>query len=254
MAARVDGGNDRVSVNWAAWEHSEIYSMLHTTVDLPDIGDGVHAWCEQGQSMEKVLTSLTPALNRIISDGWRGEAADRAINALEPIDQWSVSVAATTERITALMAAVGSSVGQAKAAVPPPKSFDWGECLRRFTIGGMTSAVNDAVAQERAQSEAHAEAVRIMTNVYSTPINDYSAAVPTYPQLVDPTLQPLSSLRSPVRHRGPVIPMVGFPMAGPAGMAGPARTGAGRCLVLGSARMGAGTLPTRCRPPLRCRV
>ncbi len=29
-----------------------------------------------------------------------------------------------------------------------------------------------------------------MTNVYSAPINDHRAAVPTYPQLADPTVQP----------------------------------------------------------------
>jgi hypothetical protein len=179
-----------VSVNWVTWEHPEICRMLDTSVDPGNIGDGVQAWRDQGQNMRDVLTGLVHDLNRIVSSGWRGGSSDRAINALGPIDQWSASVAETTERITALMDASGSSVAQAKATVPPPKSFDWGELRRSVATDGLVGMVDDVVAQEQAQSEAHAEAVRIMTDVYSAPINDYRAAVPTYPQLVDPTLQP----------------------------------------------------------------
>ena len=88
------------------------------------------------------------------------------------------------------MADSGSSVAQAKASVPPPRSHNWRESLFSFATGGPAGALIDAVAQEQAQSDAHAEAVRIMTNVYSAPINDNRAAVPTYAQLVDPTQQP----------------------------------------------------------------
>lgn len=209
-----------VSVNWAACEHQAIYSMLHTSVDPGEIGDGVHAWREQGQNTEKVLTGLVPDLNRIVSGGWRGGSADRAINALGPIDHWSISVAATTERITALMDASGFCAGQAKAMVPPPKSYDVGESLRSFASGGMTGLVHDVVAQEQQHAEAHAEAVRIMTNVYSAPINDYRAAVPTYPQLVDPTLQPPEQPPKPGPAPGPGYPPGGEAPGGGAGTHG----------------------------------
>ncbi|MGH3865553.1 MAG: WXG100 family type VII secretion target [Pseudonocardiaceae bacterium] len=195
-----------MSVNWMNWSHPEICQMLHTSVDPGNIGDGVGAWRDQNKNTENALTGLAPDLNRIVAGGWRGGAADRAINALGPIDQWSVGVAETTERIAALMDAAGSSAAQAKAAVPPPKSFDWGEFGRSFTTSGLVGAVDDAVVQERAQSEAHAEAVRIMTNVYSAPINDYSAAVPTYPQLVDPTLQQPDQVLGPWPAPAPGYP------------------------------------------------
>jgi hypothetical protein len=203
-----------VSVNWAAWEHQAICSMLDTSVDPGDIGDGVGAWRDQGKNTRDVLTGLAPDLNRIVSGGWRGGSADRAINALGPIDQWSASVAETMEHITALMDASGSSAAQAKTTVPPPKSFDWGEWWHSFTTDGLAGIVDDAVAQEKAQSEAHAEAVRIMTNVYSAPINDYVAAVPTYPQLVDPTLQPPEQPPKPGPAPGPGYPGAGAPGGG----------------------------------------
>jgi hypothetical protein len=201
-----------VSVNWAACDHQSIYSMLHTSVDPGNIGDGVEAWREQNRTTEEVLTSFVPDLNRIVSGGWRGRAADRAINALGQIDQWSTTLAATTERVAALMDAAGSSAAQAKAAVPPPKSFDWGEFGRSFTTSGLIGGVEDAVAQERAQDEAHAEAVRIMTDVYSAPITEYSAAVPTYPQLADPTLPQPDQILEP--GPAPDYPDGGVPRGG----------------------------------------
>jgi hypothetical protein len=209
------------------WEHLEIYSMLHTSVAPGNIGDGVGAWRDQNKNTEKVLISLVPDLNRIVSGGWRGGAADRAINVLGPIDQWSASVAATTERIAALMDAAGSSAAQAKAAVPPPKSFDWGELRRSVTTSGLVGGVEDVVAQERAQSEAHAEAVRIMTNVYSAPINEYSAAVPTYPQLVDPTVQQPDPILEPGPAPGPGYPGGGVPRGGAGTQGGVSTHGSG---------------------------
>jgi hypothetical protein len=177
-------------VNWAAWEHQEIREMLDRTVNLGNIANGVQAWREQGQATLDVLSRLTGDLNKVVSGGWRGAAADRALTALDPINQWLVSQADTTEFSTALMDAAGFCAGQAKAMVPPPKPFDMGEALRSFANGGMVGLRDDVVAQEQQRVEAHAEAVRIMTTVYSAPINDYAAAVPAYPQLVDPTLQP----------------------------------------------------------------
>lgn len=182
-------GNDHGSSNWAAWGHPEIRSMLDTSVDPGDIGDAAAAWRDQGRNTADVLTGFTRDLNGIVTGGWRGAAADAATAALAPIDQWSTSVAETADRTTQLMDASGSSVAQAKASVPPPKSHDWGESLRSFAIAGPAGAMVDAVVQEQQQSDAHAEAVRIMNNVYSAPINDHSAAVPTYPQLIDPTQQ-----------------------------------------------------------------
>ncbi len=60
------------------------------------------------------------------------------------------------------MDASGASTGQAKATVPAAKPHDWGQSLRSFALGGPTGAFIDAVAQDRAQAEAHTEAVQIM--------------------------------------------------------------------------------------------
>ena len=183
-------GNDHGSSNWAAWGHPEIYSMLHDSVDPGDIGDAAGAWRDQGRNTADVLTGFTRDLSGIVTGGWRGVAADAASASLPPIDQWSTSVTDTADRTTQLMDVSGASVAQAKASVPPPRSHDWGESLRSFAIAGPAGAMVDAVVQEQEQSDAHAEAVRIMDNLYSAPITDHSAAVPTYPQLIDPTLQP----------------------------------------------------------------
>ncbi|MGH3836500.1 MAG: PPE domain-containing protein, partial [Pseudonocardiaceae bacterium] len=174
-------GTDGGSSNWAAWGHAEIRSMLDTSVDPSDISAAASAWRDLGRHATDVVTGLTRDLNETVSGGWRGAGADAAVAALGPFDQWSASVAEAADHTTALMDASGSSAGQAKATVPPAKSHDWGQSLRSFALGGPAGAVIDAVAQDQAQSEAHTEAVQIMNNVYSAPINDHRVAVPVYP-------------------------------------------------------------------------
>jgi hypothetical protein len=186
------GGDDHGSSNWAAWGHEEIRWMLDNSVEPGDIGDAAAAWRALGRDAEALVAGLTRDLDAIVSGGWRGASADAALTALAPINRWSVGIADTAEQTTRLMDDSASSVAQAKAAVPPPKSMNWREVLSLAgpSTGGLSSPVVDAVAQEQARSEAHAEAVRIMTDTYSAPINDHRAAVPAYPQLADPTMQP----------------------------------------------------------------
>jgi len=181
-------GNDHGSSNWAAWGHQEICSMLDISVDPGDIGDAARAWSDQARNDADIVTGLARDLQQIVSGGWRGASAEAAITALGPINDWVASVARVGDHTTALMDASGFSAGQAKAAVPPAISHDWGQSLRSFALAGPVGVVIDAVAQDQAQSEAHAEAVRIMNNVYSAPINDHRTEVPIYPQLTDPTL------------------------------------------------------------------
>jgi hypothetical protein len=210
-------GNDHGSSNWAAWGHPEIYSMLHESVDPGDIGETAAAWRDQGRNTADVLSGFTRDLNGIVAGGWRGASADAAVAALPPIDQWSASHAGAADHITRLMEDSGSAAGQAKASVPPPKSHNWVETLAVSTLTGPAGGIVDAVMQEQEQSEAHAQAVQIMNNVYSAPINDHRAAVPTYPQLADPTLQPSDQTPTAGPASGTLYSGTGVQSAGASG-------------------------------------
>jgi hypothetical protein len=205
-------GTDGGSSNWAAWEHAEIRSMLDSSVDPGDIIDAADGWRDLSRHASDLVTGLTRDLNDIVSGGWHGTAADAAVAALAPVNQWSASVAEAADHTTALMDASGASAGQAKATVPPAQPHDWGQSLRSFALGGAAGAFIDAVAQDRAQAEAHTEAVQIMNNVYSASINDHRVAVPTYPPLADPTLQPPEQV--PATAPGPGLGQVGGGLSG----------------------------------------
>nr|MDQ3825681.1 hypothetical protein [Actinomycetota bacterium] len=183
-------GNDHGSSNWAAWGHEEIRAMLDRSVNPGDIGEAAQAWRDQSRGDAAIVTGLSRDLQQTVSGGWRGASADAALAPLSVINQWSTGHTDIADQTAQLMADSGSSAAQAKASVPPPRSHNWRESLLSFASGGAAGALIDAVAQEQAQSDAHAEAVRIMASVYSTPINDNRAAVPTYAQLADPTQQP----------------------------------------------------------------
>ncbi|HEY6424637.1 MAG TPA: PPE domain-containing protein [Pseudonocardiaceae bacterium] len=216
-------GNDGGSSNWAAWGHPEICSMLDTSVEPGDIGDAAATWRGQARSTEDVIAGAARDLEQVVSGGWRGASADAALTAVGPIYDWSSAVSATVDHTTQLMDASGEAAGRAKASVPPAQPHDWGESLRSFAVSGVAGAFVDAVVQEQAQSEAHAGAVRIMNNVYSAPINDRRAAVPTYPQLTDPTARPAEPLPStgpgPVASQPALYPLggTGAPGGGVAG-------------------------------------
>lgn len=196
-------GNDGGSSNWAAWGHEEIRSMLDDTVKPEEISEGSLAWNDLQGKAANLVTTSTADLRRTVSNGWRGKSADAAIRSLRPVDEWANTLSAVMQDTSRLMDNSGSAAGYAKSVVPPAKSHNWGESLLSFGTGGGPGALIDAVAQDRAQEEARMEAVRIMTSAYSAPINESSAAVPTYPQLADPTLQP------PEHHPG------GGPTPGP---------------------------------------
>ncbi|MGQ0775709.1 MAG: hypothetical protein ACT4NY_15040 [Pseudonocardiales bacterium] len=202
-------GNDHGSSNWAAWGHHEIRSMLDNTVDEGDIQEAAQAWRVQREKDVEIIASLTRDLNGIISNGWGGLSGEKAMGALDPVNQWSATFAEAARLTGELMEHSGSSAGQAKAAVPPAVDHDIRQTFANFVKGGVPRAFSDAIAQDHAQEEARREAVRIMNNVYSAPINENRAEVPSYPQPVDPTLQ--TPEPSPV---GGPSPGAGLPWSG----------------------------------------
>ncbi|MGQ0776637.1 MAG: hypothetical protein ACT4NY_19790 [Pseudonocardiales bacterium] len=181
-------GTDGGSSNWAAWGHAEIRSMLDTTVDPADIDEGARAWAQWNRLAADIITRWTSELREMVSAGWRGGSADAALGSLGPVDNWAYGLSENGEQTARLLDGSGYSAGQAKAAVPPAESHDWGRSLTSFGLGGPGFALVDAVAQDQAQAQA--EAVRVMNSVYSAPINENRSAIQPAAQLTDPTLQP----------------------------------------------------------------
>jgi hypothetical protein len=210
------GGDDEGSSNWVAWGHGEIRSMLDESVYPSDVHTSASAWREKGEEAVHIVASFTADLNRIIFGGWRGESAEAAIRSLEPVNEWSARLSEAVERTAQLMAASGSSADQAKATVPQAESHNMGRTLASGILAGPAGVIVDAVAQDRVQEQARAEAVRIMYTTYSDPINANRAAVPTFPQLIDPTSQPLE--RVPINGLSPGSAQFGTNAAGTGGV------------------------------------
>ncbi|HEY2764382.1 MAG TPA: hypothetical protein VGJ13_10280 [Pseudonocardiaceae bacterium] len=183
-------GNDHGSSNWASWGHAEIRSMLDDSVQPADIEEGARAWAALGSDARTIMSSLTQDLRGIVSNGWRGAAADAANASLGPVDHWTEGVKQAADHTSQLASDSGYYAGQAKATVPPAPSHDWTETVTTGAVFGPGGAIVDAVGQHEEQESARADAVRIMSNVYSSPINENRSAVPDYPALVDPTLRP----------------------------------------------------------------
>jgi hypothetical protein len=236
-------GNDHGSSNWAAWGHEEIRSMLDHSVEAGDIFKAAQAWRDQARTDAAIVTGLTRDLQQTVSGGWYGASADAALAPLYAIDRWAASHADTAAQVTRLMEDSGSAAAQAKASVPPPKSHSWMETLAVTAVTGPAGGLADAVMQEQEQSEAHAEAVRIMTNVYSAPINDHRAAAPTYLQLADPTLPQPDQVPTTEPAPGTLYSALGGSSAGIGGMGGAHRTQPPDAAALQGVASGGGAHP-----------
>ena len=191
-------GNDGGSSDWDAWGHQEMYSMIRGTADPGDIQEGAAAYQQIGDAVGQSFATFVHELNGTIEGGWRGEAADAAVASNEPIRQWSVQLSDAVTQTGQLMDGSGQSVEQARRDVPPPVEFSVSRSLLSAgagfvaggPAGGLLSGGADAVMQDRAQEQARTQAVQVMSTTYSPPLVQSQSAVPVYPQLVDPTLNP----------------------------------------------------------------
>ena len=179
-------GNNGGSSDWEAWGHPDLYSMVQSSIDPADVQGGADAYRAIGTRTGESFATFTGDLNGIVQDGWRGASADAATAANAPIEQWAAQLSEAVTRTSDLMTTSGESVEQTKHNVPPPVEFSAGQSLRSAgtgllaggPIGAMFGAGADAVAQDRAQDEARAQAIQIMNTTYSAPLTSTQGSVP----------------------------------------------------------------------------
>ena len=227
-------GNDGGSSVWEAWGHPELYSMVRDTVSPGDIQEGAAAYHQVGTRIRESFDGFVGDLEGIVQGGWRGQSAEAATGALAPLRDWSGQLSAAVGQTGEVMGASGESAEQARRDVPEPVDFNAAQTLRSagsgLLSGGPAGALlgggMDAVAQERAQDEARAEAVRVMNTSYSPPLLEGRDSVPEYPRPINPTTV------------APEAPPIGGPSLNPGGPGGPEPSGGGSAGGLGGGSTG----------------
>ncbi len=210
-------GDDGGSSRWENWSHQAIRDMLDETVRPADVHEGAREWETARTEASEIITGVTGELSGILKGGWGGESGAKALGALGPINAYASELAPEVGRTRGLLTGSGEAADQARAQVEPPVEFDVGQTIRKAVTpvilgGGPLAGGLDVMAQERAQEDAHQEAVRKMYALYSTPINAQREQVPAaYPRLNDPTLQPPEPVPGQSRVE---VPGLGGPGAG----------------------------------------
>jgi hypothetical protein len=181
-------GEDRViteSGNWAAVPHKQLYESVHTGNDPAEAYALAREWTDLGNMMAENSRAMDEAI-RSTESGWQGVAAASARESTLKLATWGGDAAQTSQYMGTRIAEQGLTAERAKAAMPEPVEFDYGQMLRQgFATGGLAGfarAVQDVqVASEQARS-AHEQAVRVMSEME----NQSKSVDQTTPRFVRP--------------------------------------------------------------------
>lgn len=211
-ADRVDGdaGMDPAAINskthWDSWEHARIKQLVDD-VDPGRMTVQGDDWKQLASELRARFEDVQHETTSLIAQGWKGEAAEAAASAPGPLSQSGQQLAGAMDATGSRVQQAASGAEQARAMMPEPKEHNW----RRSLVSVITPSgvIADAQAQEQERKAAHAQAVRVMSTVYTPSYADVDAATPAFSRPVDPTV-PDPGGQPPIPPRPPIGGHPGF--------------------------------------------
>src|SRR5699024_8558291 len=75
-------------VDWMTYRHEQLYAMVHRDLDLADAGVVAGQWAHLASDLDGIGKDLRAALDKA-TDGWQGEGAAAAQQALRRLGDWA---------------------------------------------------------------------------------------------------------------------------------------------------------------------
>ncbi|SFT08958.1 PPE domain-containing protein [Saccharopolyspora flava] len=192
--------------NWASRSHRELYDAVHVDNDPGRVGELAEEWTKLGREMAESADRMAEKL-RDTESGWQGEAADAARAAIRELADWSRDAGDSAGALADRLSEQGRIMEKAKAEMPEPKDT---EVLRDrvavlFSTDNLAAfaqaAVDLRVTEEKA-SDAHEQAVRVMTRMEQDS-RGVDADTPTFtkpPDLIEEIKPPKADRPTPEGH------------------------------------------------------
>ena len=151
------------SVDWMSYSHQELYGMANQGVDLAGATTVSAKWAKLGAVLEEISADLKRAANASV-DGWEGDGADKARDAVNRLVAWSADTAA---RATAVAGCVSRQADLAETArrtmpEPPAASSPAPPAPPHVTPGDGTAAMS--ASSNAFTSSAFASAGQLVTD------------------------------------------------------------------------------------------
>jgi hypothetical protein len=175
-------GTDPTSINdvdnWQSWSHPQIKSMADNlnSGGMHATGDG---WATAGAGMRSDFHTFQADMSQLITSKWEGEAASAAQSSVSAYSQQGEGVASAAEYMGTKVHEAASGAEQTRAMVPEPVNFSVKEAIAASILNPFAGAA-DIQKQKNVQSEAHAQAVAVMTSVFTPVYQQSDAGVPSF--------------------------------------------------------------------------
>src|SRR5699024_1356461 len=176
-------------VDWMSYRHEQLYAMVHRDIDLADAGVVAGQWAHLASDLDDIGKDLRAALDKA-TEGWQGEGADAAQQALRRLGEWAEETAGRGQDVSSCVSRQVELAATARDTMPqpPPAPRIAGagdgvtETMSAFSMGDYGSApdmLTDRMPDREQQHRAHREAAEVMQRYQQQSTGVYSD-VPTF--------------------------------------------------------------------------
>ncbi|HEX6357477.1 PPE domain-containing protein [Actinophytocola sp.] len=223
-------------VDWMTYSHPELYSMIHTGLDLTGAMSVSAKWARLGDELADIGDELA-RLMAATAQAWQGDSAELAQESVSALADWSRETGVRATEVSGCITVQVDNATAARNNMPTPP-YPVGTAsvpsqATAFTSGDFETArsvVADPATFTSQERALHQQAARTM-ETFQTNTRDVYATVPRFAppnlrktfvapqppeQPVPPQTVPQQALVAAApQTRGPLPPTGGAPAAGP---------------------------------------
>ncbi len=235
-------------VDWRTYSHPELYSMIHTGLDLTGAMAVSAQWARLGDDLGEIGDELSKLLFAT-ADAWEGDAAELARQSVSALADWATQTGTMATEVSGCITIQVDNANTARNEMPPPPYPMDGQTpmpaqVTAFTNGDFESAkplFTDSMVYTSQERALHAQAARTMERFQESSRDVYA----TVPQFAPPDLRkmPFTPEQPPTPPPNPqpptpqpVPPVPGRPPGPGPGHSGPGRGGPGPGSTAGPGR------------------
>lgn len=193
-------------VDWMTYSHPELYSMVHSGIDLSGAMAVSAKWARLGDELADIGEELSKLLTTT-GQAWEGEAAELAKGSVSALAEWSRQTGTLATEVSGCVTIEVDNAANARNAMPPPpyhfplpdpnpplmpapmpRPVPMPSQASAFTTGDFSTAaplVADSMTYSSRERALHQQAARTMSEFQSNSRDVYA----TVPQFAPPDLR-----------------------------------------------------------------
>lgn len=205
-------------VDWMTYSHPELYSMVHTGLDLTGAMATSAKWARLGDELADIGDELVRLMNAT-GQAWQGDSADLARESVSALAEWSQETSFRATEVSACVTVQVDNATNARNSMPaPPYQTDVPTELpsmqTAFVSGDFETAaplVSDPAGYTRQERALHQQAATTMQQFQDSSRDVYA----TVPQFAPPNLRRTPRVGPPDQPPPPQPPPIPQPPVPP---------------------------------------